>query len=96
MFGALGAFDVISPRSQEIAEIHRIYLELATTGHTSEANVRALRDIARAIIRRDRIEAVVLAGTDLRLIFDEESAGFPAFDCASAHLTVILNCALPD
>ncbi len=96
LFGALGAFDVISPRPHEIDEIHRIYLELATTGHTSEANVQALRDIAGAMIRRDRIDAVMLAGTDLNLIFDEESAGFPAFDCASVHLTAILNRALQD
>jgi aspartate racemase len=96
LFGALADFDVISPRPQEIAEIHRIYLELATTGHTSAAGVEALRDIAHAISRRGRIDAVVLAGTDLNLIFDEANAGFPAFDCASAHLTAILDRATPD
>ena len=96
LFGALAAFDVISPRPQEIAEIHRIYLELATTGHASAAGVGALRDIARAISRRERIDAVVLAGTDLNLIFDEANAGFPAFDCASAHLAAILARATPD
>ena len=96
LFGALAAFDVVSPRPQEIAEIHRIYLELATTGHTSAGGVGALRDIAQTISRRDRINAVVLAGTDLNLIFDEANAGFPAFDCASAHLTAILDRATRD
>jgi aspartate racemase len=95
LFGALDAFDVISPRPQEIDEIHRVYLELATAGHTSAANVEALREIARAIRRRDRVDAVVLAGTDLNLIFDEASAGFPAFDCASAHISTILDRATP-
>jgi aspartate racemase len=91
LFGALDAFDVVSPRPQEIDEIHRVYLELVTAGRTSAAGVEALRDIARAIRRRDRIDAVVLAGTDLNLIFDEASAGFPAFDCASAHIKAILD-----
>ena len=95
LFGALDAIDVIAPSPHEVDEIHRIYLELATTGHTSAAGVAALRNTARAISRRDRIDAVVLAGTDLSLIFDEDSAGFPAFDCASAHLTAILDRALP-
>jgi aspartate racemase len=95
LFGALDAFDVISPRPQEIDEIHRVYLELAEAGHTSAAGVEALRDIARAIRRRDRVDAVVLAGTDLNLIFDEASAGFPAFDCASAHIHAILDRAAP-
>ena len=95
LFGALDAFDVIPPRRQEIDEIHRVYLELATAGHTSAAGVQALRDIARAIRRRDHVDAVVLAGTDFNLIFDEASAGFPAFDCASAHINAILDRATP-
>ena len=95
LFGALDAVEVIPPRPQEIDEIHRIYLELATAGHTSAAGVQALRDIAGAIGRRDRIDAVVLAGTDLNLIFDEASAGFPAFDCAAAQTNAILDRATP-
>jgi aspartate racemase len=91
LFGALDAFDVVSPRPQEVDEIHRVYLELVTAGHTSAAGVTALRDIAHAIGRRDRVDAIVLAGTDLNLIFDEASAGFPAFDCASAHVNAILD-----
>ena len=39
-FGALDAFDVVSPRPEEIEEIHRVYLELATAGHTSAAGSR--------------------------------------------------------
>jgi aspartate racemase len=95
LFGALDGFDVIPPRPQEIDEIHRVYLELATAAHTSAANVAALREMAKAIRRRDRVDAVVLAGTDLNLIFDEGSAGFPAFDCASAHISTILDRATP-
>lgn len=95
LFGALDAFDVVSPKPQEIDEIHRVYLELATAGHTSAAGVTALRDIAQAIGRRDHVDAIVLAGTDLNLIFDEASAGFPAFDCASAHINAILDRATP-
>jgi aspartate racemase len=95
LFGALDAFDVIPPRPQEIDEIHRIYLELATVGRTSAANVEALREIGRAIQRRDRVDAVVLAGTDLNLILDEASAGFLAFDCASGHISAILDRAAP-
>ena len=96
LFGALDAFDVVSPKPQEIDEIHRVYLELATAGHTSDAGVKALREIAQAIGRRDRVDAIVLAGTDLNLIFDETSAGFPAFDCASAHINAILDRSTPE
>ena len=58
--------------------------------------MQALRDIAQAIPERERIDAVVLAGTDLNLIFDEANAGFPAFDCAAAQIDAILDRATPD
>jgi aspartate racemase len=91
LFGALGAFDVAPPRPREVDDIHRIYLELARDGHTSPANIETLRQIAAAIRRRDGIEAIVLASTDLNLIFSEASAGFPAVDCAAAHIERILS-----
>jgi aspartate racemase len=91
LFAALDSFDVVCPQPPEIDEIHRVYLELATGGHTSAAGVESLRDIARALRRREGVDAVVLAGTDLNLIFDETTAGFPAFDCGTAHINEILD-----
>lgn len=90
-FGALDEFEIVNPSPTEIEEIHRIYLELATDGKTSAANVDAIRTIAREICRRDGVEAVLIAGTDFNLVFDEATAGFPAFDCAAAHIGAIVN-----
>ncbi|MEQ1614746.1 MAG: aspartate/glutamate racemase family protein [Hyphomicrobiaceae bacterium] len=90
LFGALGDFDVVRPRDAEVDEIHRIYLELAQQGHTAPENVAKLRQIAHDLITRDRVEAIVLAGTDLNLVFDESTAGFPAVDCAAAHIDAIV------
>jgi aspartate racemase len=90
LFGALSAFDLVTPQPAEIDDIHRIYLELATTGTTSTANQAHLRAIARALCSRDGVEAIILAGTDLNLIFDEANAGFPALDCLKVHVDAIV------
>lgn len=90
LFGVLGTFDVVRPRDEEVGEIHRIYLELATRGQTSSDNEARLRDLAHTLCRRDRVEAIVLAGTDLNLVFNEGNAGFPAVDCAGAHIDAIV------
>jgi len=90
-FGALGSVEVVAPKHDEVDEIDRIYLELATDGGTSPANVETLQRVARGICTRDRVQAILLAGTDLNLIFDEASAGFPAVDCAAAHVDAILD-----
>ena len=90
MFGALGAVAVVRPRDDEVDTIHRIYLELATEGRTSADNQDKLRDLARGLERREGVEAIVLAGTDLNLVFNETNAGFPAVDCAAAHVEAIV------
>lgn len=90
LFGALDAFDIVRAQDNEVDEIHRIYLELATQGQTSADNVARLRDLAHALCRRDQVEAIVLAGTDLNLVFNEANAGFPAVDCAAAHIDAIV------
>jgi aspartate racemase len=90
LFGALDAFDVVRPHDDEVEEIHRIYLQLATQGRTSADDEAKLRELAHTLCRRDRAEAIVLAGTDLNLIFNEANAGFPAVDCAAAHIDAIV------
>ena len=89
-FGALEEFDIVNPSAAEIDEIHRVYLELAQKGKTSTANVDAVKSIAQEICRSDGVEAVLIAGTDFNLVFDEATAGFPAFDCAAAHIDAIV------
>ena len=90
LFGALEAFDVVRPHDVEVDEIHRIYLGLATQGKISASDEAKLRATAHTLERRDGVEAVVLAGTDLNLVFNEANAGFPAVDCAAAHIDAIV------
>jgi aspartate racemase len=91
MFGALDAFDLVTPQPAEIDEIHRVYLELAQHGRTAPENVDRLRDIARTLVTRERVESILLAGTDLNIVLNEQSAGFPALDCAQAHIDAIVE-----
>jgi aspartate racemase len=90
LFGAMDTFDIVRPHDDEVNEIHRIYLELATQGQISADDEARLRDLAHTLCRRDRVEAIVLAGTDLNLVFNEANAGFPAVDCAAAHIEAIV------
>jgi aspartate racemase len=91
LFGALNAFDVVRPQDDEVEEIHRIYLGLATKGQITAEDEAKVREMAHALCRRDRVEAIVLAGTDLNLVFNETNAGFPAVDCLAAHIDAIVR-----
>jgi aspartate racemase len=91
LFGALDGFDVVRPQDEEVGEIHRIYLGLATKGVITPEDEAKVRELAHTLCRRDRVEAIVLAGTDLNLVFNEANAGFPAVDCLAAHVGAIVK-----
>lgn len=91
MFGKLKDVEVVRPRPEEITFIHDTYSNLARTGSASGAERQQLVDLADTLRARDGVEAIVLAGTDLALLFDEHSTPFPHLDCARAHIQAIMR-----
>jgi len=90
MFGRLDAIEVARPRPDEITRIHDTYLDVVA-GRQTPGQLDALRELAQTLISRDGAEAILLAGTDLSLVFDEASAGFPLIDCAGVHVEAIVR-----
>ena len=91
IFGALTATEVVKPRRDEVDEIHRIYFQLASTGAGGDAERTGLTKLAETLMRRDGVDAIVMAGTDLALIFGESNTPFPHVDCARVHIDRILR-----
>lgn len=87
MFDRLGV-DVIMPKAEEIDQIHNAYMDVLYDRSTP-AQIDGLRQLARTLIARDGAQAVLLAGTDLSMVLNEDNAGFPTIDCAAAHITTI-------
>jgi aspartate racemase len=91
LFGMADGVEVVQPPQDEVEYIHRTYLELAQKGEGSEAQYRGLTDLALNFCKRDRLDAILLAGTDLSLIFSETNIEFPYLDCAELHIEAILQ-----
>jgi aspartate racemase len=93
MFGRLAEVEVevVTPRPAEIEAIHAMYIALATSGNADQAQFQALRGIAHTLVQRDRLDAVILAGTDLTLLFNEANTDFPHIDVARVHLDEIMR-----
>ncbi len=90
-YEALSNVQIVRPTAEEIEAIHSTYVELAAAGKGSAEKREKLTAIAKALVQRDRVEAIILAGTDLTLLFDETTAEFPCVDCAAAHIRKILD-----
>lgn len=90
LFGEMREVEIIKWRAHEADYIHNTYVELARTGTGSEDQRRELTALAHTALRRDGVDAIVLAGTDLALLFNESNSDFPCIDCAALHIRAIL------
>jgi aspartate racemase len=96
LFGQLPDVEVITGRPEEMDYIHNTYVELARTGKASEGQHAHLTALAHKLVQRDRVDMILLAGTDLTLLFDDSNTDFPHIDCAALHLRAILKHLLDD
>jgi aspartate racemase len=91
LFGKLAGVEVMRPAAAEIAFIHDTYSRLAREGTLAAAERQRLVDLAARLCDRGRLDAILLAGTDLALVFDGTNTPFPYLDCADAHIRAIMR-----
>ena len=96
LYGMAGDVEIIRPPRGEMELIHGTYLELLEKGVGTEEQHRKLTAIAHTLRRRDGVDAILLAGTDLAVLFNEENIEFPYVDCSALHLRRILKGLLDD
>lgn len=96
MYGRLDGFEIVKLAPDAVDFVHANYMRIAAAGAVagSAADIEGLRAVARRLVRDQGVDAVILAGTELSLAFDETTCGFPALDCARAHLDAIIARAL--
>ena len=91
LYGRLTGVDIVRPRGPELSFIHHAYTQMAHTGVASADHREQFVALADTLRRRDGIDAVVLAGTDFALMFNDADTPFPHVDCTRAHLDVIMR-----
>lgn len=91
LWGQLTGVEIVKPQPQEMEFIGKAYQRILDSQTADPADATELRRIAAELQRRDGVEAILLAGTDLALMFDEASAGFPAIDVARLHIDAIVE-----
>jgi aspartate racemase len=91
LFGEVNAVEIIPSQPHEMDYIPNTYAELARTGVGSDEQRRNLTTLAPALIKRDGVDTVILAGTDLALLFNEGHTDFPYIDCAALRLQAMLH-----
>ena len=91
LFGHLKDVELVLPKPEELDSIHAMYFQLASTGAGSEEQRTRLTKLAHTLIERENLDAIVLAGTDLSLVFNESNTDFPHMDCSRLHIDAIMH-----
>lgn len=91
LWGQLTQAEIVKPRPEEMDFIGKAYQRILDTQKADPDDAAGLRRIAADLQHRDGVETILLAGTDLALMFDEATAGFPAIDVARLHIDAIVE-----
>lgn len=91
LFGGLDGVEVVLPSPDEISYVHETYTAIARARQATVAQTESLRELAHTLCAREKLDAVVLAGTDLSLAFNASNTDFPAVDCARVHVEAIVR-----
>jgi aspartate racemase len=84
MYRMLAGVEVVMPSEDQVAAIHESYMQTVNGGTQGRTT---LSRIAKEL----PVDAIVLAGTDLALIFDETNTDFVCVDAAKVHIQAILR-----
>jgi aspartate racemase len=91
LWGQVTDAEIVKPQPDEMTFVGEAYQRLLDTQTPAPGDIERLREIAATLQKRDGIETILLAGTDLTVIFDEANAGFPCIDVARPHIDAIVE-----
>ena len=84
--------DWLIPDGEQFNNVHNSYVALATEGKADKKNSEILISASRTLIDRGA-QAIVLGGTDLFLVFENQELPFDVIDCADIHIRHIATLA---
>jgi aspartate racemase len=94
-YGGLNSTTIIPPSGQDLNDVHQAYVTMAVAGVVTEAQRAVFRGASERLLRDEGVQAIMLGGTDLALVFDEQTSGFPLIDCAGIHVDAMVRHAAP-
>ena len=92
LFGRLqGLAEVVSLQPDELDRAGDIYRRIVENERASEEEFESLRALAHRLVEREHVDSIILAGTDLSLVFHPGNTDFPHVDGARTHIAAIMR-----
>jgi aspartate racemase len=92
-YGGLTTATIIPPSGRDLIDVHDAYVAMAASGVANEAQRSVFDRVSRRLLN-DGAQAIMLGGTDLALVYNQQTSEFPLIDCATIHIEAIVRLAL--
>lgn len=92
-YGGLTTAEIIPPSGGDLTDVHDAYVAMAASGVVTDAQ-RSIFNRVGIRLLNEGAQAIMLGGTDLALVYDQQTSEFPLIDCASIHVDAIVRFAL--
>jgi len=93
-YGGIASAEIVPPDGDDLDDVHNAYVAMAASGVATDAQRSIFAAACQRLVKDRGVEAIMLGGTDLALVFDEETAEFPLVDCAGIHVEAIVRLAM--
>ena len=93
-YGRIASAEIVPPGEPDLDDVHQAYTSMAMSGFVTEDQRSIFNLVSHRLLEDQGAEAIMLGGTDLALVFNEQTAEFPLVDCAGIHADAIAQLAI--
>jgi aspartate racemase len=93
-FGGVTSAEIVPPSGSDLDDVHDAYVTMAASGAATDAQRAVFTAACQRLLKDRGVEAIMLGGTDLALIFNDQTTDFPLVDCAGIHVEAVVRLAM--
>ena len=93
-YGGVTSAEIVPPSGNDLDSVHDAYVAMAASGVVTAAQRAVFTAACQRLLKDRGVEAIMLGGTDLALVFSESKADFALVDCAAIHVEAIVRLAM--
>ena len=90
-YSGITSAEVILPEGNLLEKVHKSYVEMATLGSANDEQRKVFELACNQFLKINKVDAVMLGGTDLALVYQASNVDFELVDCAEIHAQELFN-----
>jgi len=90
-YSGISTAEVIPPSGNTLDNVHSAYVEMAASGSVTSSQRTVFDSACKQLFKEAEVDAIMLGGTDLALVYGERQTDFPLVDCAAIHVKAVVR-----